>query len=258
MLLNKINIYFHSIIFGWINSKLLYYNFFYRNSVFSKWVVIDPRKTFKRNFPENKKFSFIQIGGNDGVSFDFLYSEVMKRESKGLILEPSPKYFEELKFNYKDLPSINLVRKAIYTNNSLVKLYEVNSQGLKKIPDWGKGVGSIDKAHLTNRALSDDDINVVEVEGITFMDLLENFPEFYSINYLQIDTEGFDFEILKLIDFSRFQCDFIRYEKANLSLSDLQGSEELLISNGYQILGDEHDNFCFRTPLTYQLKYHRN
>lgn len=66
---------------------------------------------------------------------------MIKRESKGIIVEPSPKYFKELELNYKDLPSIHLVRKAIYKSNSLVKLYEVNSKGLEKIPSWGKGVG---------------------------------------------------------------------------------------------------------------------
>ncbi|WP_339698766.1 FkbM family methyltransferase [Algoriphagus aquimarinus] len=258
MKIYKINIFFHSIIFALINSEKSFYNFLYKNSYFSKWLVIDPKKTFRKNFPENQKFSFIQIGGNDGVSFDFLYSEVIKRDSYGLIVEPSPKYFKELENNYIDFKNIFLLKKAIFKSNSIVKLYEVNSNGLKKIPDWGKGVGSIDKKNLTKNELSDDDIDVIEVEGITFMDMLDNYPEFTSVNYLQIDTEGFDFEILKLIDFSKFQCDFIRYEKANLSLADLLESEVLLKKQGYQIVSDEYDNFCFKPPLTYQLKYHRN
>jgi len=255
--INRTNIYIHSVLFNWINSNRSFCSFLRKSSFFSKWVVVDPKKTFRINFPEKSKFSFIQIGGNDGVSFDFLYSEVIKRDSTGLIVEPSPRYFSELSRNYENFRNVKLVNKAIYRANALIKLYEANKGGLEKMPDWGKGVGSVNKLHLTNRNLSDNDIDEIEVEGITFMDLLECYPEYKTVNYLQIDTEGFDFEILKLIDFSKFQCDFIRYERANLSHADLLESERLLKSSGYDIVGDEHDNFCFKSPLFYQLKYNR-
>lgn len=255
---NKINIFLHSLIFNAINSSPYLVSGISKSGFFSKWIVIDPKRTFRKNFPESKGFSFVQIGGNDGVSFDFLYSEVLKRDSKGLIVEPSPRYFKDLIKNYQDKIKINLVNKAIFRNNKIVELFEANERGLKKLPEWAKGVGSIDKDHLMKNKLTEDDIDVFEVEGITFMDLMRNYPDFLSVDYLQIDTEGYDFEILKLIDFSKFSCDFIRYEKANLSSSDLEKSEKLLKSNGYQIIGDAYDNFCFKSPLSFQLKYNRN
>ncbi|NVJ86802.1 MAG: FkbM family methyltransferase [Algoriphagus sp.] len=254
----RINIFLHELIFNIINSSDYIKGRLFKNKVISKWISIDPKKTFRGNFPKNDEFSFIQIGGNDGVSFDFLHSEVVMRKSKGIIVEPSPKYFKELANNYKGFPNIRLIRKAIFKNNSSIELYELNDKGLKKIPNWGKGIGSINKKHLSSKNLLDEDFDVFIVDGITFMDLVSMYPEFMEVDYLQIDTEGYDFEILKLIDFSRFKCDFIRYEKANLNEEDKNQSEDLLRKHGYQIIGDQYDNFCLKSHLSYKIKYSRN
>ena len=52
--------------------------------------VFDFDKTFTYNFPISTEFKFIQIGGNDGVSFDNLYENLCKRHPSGIILGPSP------------------------------------------------------------------------------------------------------------------------------------------------------------------------
>lgn len=255
--LNRVNVFFHSKVFSLINSNSVIVDFLYSNKVIGQFFTIDSKLTFKRNFPVNRPFSFIQIGGNDGVSFDFLYTEVTIRESSGLIIEPSPKYFKELEHNYRNFVNIKLVNKAIFKSNKKVKLFEVNEKGLKKLPDWAKGVGSFDKDHLMRNNLNEKDIDVWEVEGITFMDLLNNSPEFLSVDYLQIDTEGFDFEILKLIDFSKFKCDFIKYEIANLKNDELKNSLKLLSDQGYRIVGDQYDNYCFKNQYYFSLKFNK-
>lgn len=55
------------------------------------------------------------------------------------------------------------------------------------------------------------------------------------IDLLHIDTEGYDFEILKTIDFSVIQPAVILYETKHLSPCDQQASVELLSRYGYQI-----------------------
>jgi hypothetical protein len=78
-------------------------------------VIIDPKKTFDFNFPKKNKFSFIQVGGHYGISFDFLYYKVLERNSNGIILELSPKYFKQLIKNYERINNIILIQKAILT-----------------------------------------------------------------------------------------------------------------------------------------------
>ena len=36
-------------------------------------ILLSSKKTLNTNFKANSRFSFIQIGANDGISFDFLY-----------------------------------------------------------------------------------------------------------------------------------------------------------------------------------------
>jgi FkbM family methyltransferase len=251
----EIKIKIHVFVFGVVNQFDFLKNFLIKNFFFKNYVTIDPKKTFDLNFPLNNQFNFIQIGGHDGVSFDFLYYKIRERDSRGIILEPSPKYFQQLKKNYPDREEVVLLQKAIYSRNELVSLFEVNNRGLKKLNQFCQGIGSVNKSHLLNHGLNDDEIDKFEVEGITFSSLIDLFPEFAKIDYLQIDTEGFDFEILKMIDFNSFQADFIKYEKENLSPINLIESERLLKSKGYTILGDQYDNYCFRKNLGFCVKY---
>lgn len=253
--ITKLKIQIHRVLFGLVNDSKTLKKILLKNSFLKEGVVIDPKATFEFNFPLNKEFKFIQVGGHDGISFDFLYYKILERNSKGIILEPSPKYFQELEVNYKGRESINLLQQAIFSKNEKVSLFEVNEKGLLKLSQFGHGIGSVNKSHLLKHGLEEDEIDNYKVDGITFSSLIDEYPEFAKIDYLQIDTEGFDFEILKMIDFSKFQVDFIKYEKENLSEKDLIESERLLKSLGFEIIGDRYDNYCFRNGLSFCLKY---
>ena len=66
------------------------------------------------NFQTNKKFNFIQVGANDGISFDFLYEFIMLRDSEGIVIEPVKEYFNELNLNYSNCPKIIKINKAVH------------------------------------------------------------------------------------------------------------------------------------------------
>lgn len=59
------------------------------------------KKILEKNFKENSSFSFIQVGANDGVSFDYLFEIVTNRNSKGIVIEPIKEYYDELVKNYE-------------------------------------------------------------------------------------------------------------------------------------------------------------
>lgn len=217
-------------------------------SWFEKRYKIDFERTFELHFPSCSGFKFIQIGGNDGLSFDNLFEKVVERNSVGIILEPSPKYFERLEINYSDYPNIILINKAIHPTESKFTLYEVNSVGLAKLPEWGQGIGSFDLQHLKNKNLESSDISTVDVDCISFDNLISQYPIFRNIDFLQIDTEGFDGEILKNIDFSFFDVKMIKFESCNLLENDLLSVKSLLIANGFFVLDDMYNSIAIKTP----------
>lgn len=246
---HRINVFLYDRILDALNFNLSVTKVVIGSKFIRRDIVFDFDRTFNANFSKNKEFKFIQIGGNDGVSFDTLYSKVITRNSTGLILEPSPRYFEKLKSNYKNFKSIKLLPYAIFEKKGILELFELNDIGLKNHPVWAAGIGSVDINHLTNLNVKLDEIARVEVEGITFDDLLEIHPEFLSVDYLQLDTEGYDFQILKTIDFQKFRAKMIKFEFKNLS-ADQQDGAIAKFKDDYFLFRDDLDLVCLRKNLT--------
>jgi len=218
------------------------------NKFINKDIVFDFDRTFDSNFPKTQGFKFIQIGGNDGVSFDTLYPKVTAREASGLILEPSPRYFDQLKSNYKNFKSIKLLPYAIFEKRGFLELFELNEMGLKNHPAWAAGIGSVDMHHLTSLNVKLEEIAKIKVEGITFDDLLDSYPNFLNVDYLQIDTEGYDFQILKSIDFQKFSAKMIKFEFKNLPIHE-QNKAISIFRDNYFLYKDELDLVCIRKNL---------
>ena len=245
---HRINIFLYRLILFHLNIQSTVTKKIIGGAIFKRKIVFDFDRTFNSNFPKNQRLKFIQIGGNDGVSFDHLYQKVTTRKSEGLILEPSPRYFEKLKLNYRKFNSIKLLPYAIFEKKGVLELFELNDIGLKNHPAWAAGIGSVDINHLTNLNVKLDEIARIEVEGITFDDLLETHPEFLNVDYLQLDTEGYDFQILKTIDFQKFNAKMIKFEFKNLS-TDQQDGAISIFKDDYFLFRDDLDLVCLRKNL---------
>jgi hypothetical protein len=62
---------------------------------------------------------------------------------------------------------------------------------------------------------------------------------------LNIDTEGYDFEIIKLIDFSEIKPSMILYEHIHLNAMDSTQCMNLLKDKGYSLIIQGKDTFAF-------------
>ena len=76
----------------------------------------------------------------------------------------------------------------------------------------GKRVNYID-VHYSLLPMDDwgESFDKLEVPSMTFSELCEKH-NVINIHYLQIDTEGYDAEIIKSIDFKHVSIDIIKYE----------------------------------------------
>jgi len=246
---HRVNIALYNLVLRGLNANTWITKRILGKKLFGRIISFDFDKTFDFNFPKNVNFSFIQIGGNDGVSFDDFYRKIIERQKKcGLILEPSPNYYRLLEVNYTNLPEIILLPYAIFENRGKVELFELNDKGLKNHPKWASGIGSVDINHLLKLNVKPEEISKVVVEGITFNDLLQMNPSFYSVDYLQIDTEGYDLEVLKSIDFDVFNVKIIKFEFVNLSDLEQKQAVRLLYSS-YQLYRNEMDMVCLRRDM---------
>ena len=201
----------------------------------------------------NKKdIKFIQIGACDGESFDPIFKLIKNNKWQGVLVEPIPRYFNKLKDNYKNSKGLHFVNKAIGNGNDKVTMYTISEEGLNFLPKWTIGISSIrdDKNALSESYWKTEDAKqhikrgvtyelikkyteAIEVDSIRFMDLLDEF-EIKDLDLLQIDAEGFDFEIIKQIDFDKIVPKIIHFEFNSLTETEKKECKKLLENNGYK------------------------
>jgi len=71
------------------------------------------------------------------------------------------------------------------------------------------------------------------VNAITFYDLIQKY-DIQDLNLVHIDTEGYDYEILKMIPFANFAIDFIMFEHKHLTRSEYKEAKKMLQGFGYK------------------------
>ena len=74
--------------------------------------------------------------------------------------------------------------------------------------------------------------NIYKVKTISLLDLLDTYQAPKTIDYLSIDTEGSEYEILKAFDFDKYKFRVITCEHNFTSMREK--IYDLLISKGYQ------------------------
>jgi FkbM family methyltransferase len=182
-----------------------------------------------------KKFNIVQIGANDGNRHDPYRPLIEKHLFSGVLVEPIPEVYKKLISNYKGQPQLHFENSAIGPNNGEMALYmlrDTNGQTEELSVFASFNEDEVLKyKKRTKQALS---VESIVVPVITFVNLLEKH-NIDNVSLLAIDTEGFDYQILKSIDFKKIRPKIIEFEHSHLSEDDERASYNLLSSNGYQL-----------------------
>jgi FkbM family methyltransferase len=193
-------------------------------------------------------FFFIQIGANDGISYDPIYDLVTKEKVKGIVIEPIQDIFNQLKNNYRDNPQVEPLNLAIHRDQKEMILYRVDPKN-KNYPEWTKGTPSFNKSHHKLSFIEEIDIVEELVKCISFDDLIEQYS-IKKIDLLQIDTEGYDLEIIKMINFDIVSPTIISFEhgmkQGIMSLRQFEECQEILFKNNYNIVVLENDAIAYK------------
>ena len=197
-----------------------------------------------------KDFGLVVIGAHFGVWLSEKISEY--RNTNILLVEPVPYNYKVLKNTFKENNNIFICINAVFSKNLKKNFYFVKEDSIPKLgKHWASGIGSFDKQHILNHkskrfAIQDHDIDKIEIEFITFDDLIEKY-KIRSINNLQIDVEGAEYEILNSIDFKKIKIDSIQFESKHFDGTFTEGPKLKLIKdklskNGYQLTQIDDEN----------------
>ena len=164
---------------------------------------------------------------------DPIHGWIQEFNWRGILVEPQRAEFERLKATYPNEGGrLVFENVAISTTNGTCTLYRVKDDMLTA--DWERGIASLLPPPDKDRFASEI------VPCMTFDELLKRHCV-SRIDLLQIDVEGYDFEILKLLDFNKVAPAMIRYEHRHLRPSDRRACQEYLLRKGYRILEMKFD-----------------
>jgi FkbM family methyltransferase len=199
---------------------------------------------------------FVEIGAMDGIAFDPLYHAVRKHRWRGLLVEPLPDLFAQLSRTYAGRDGIILENVAIGESPGSMTMMRVRPEAVTQglVPSWARGMSSVfeDRNGLAGHRISGEDFDKIRphiVRETVRCDTLDNLLRKHSIakiDVLQIDVEGYDYHVLKQLDFSRFRPTVIRMEWCNLPHEEKQSSRDLLRQWGYRMAEAEFDLIAWR------------
>jgi FkbM family methyltransferase len=193
----------------------------------------------------------VQVGANDGLLHDPVHALVAERGWKGVLIEPVPSIFEALLQNYSGADGLSFENAAIGATDGTMPIYYVTPRDGD--PDFLRALASFDRTVLESHAWAVPDIaervQQLNVPTLRLATLVERY-EITLIDLFVSDTEGYDYEILKQIDFDApWAPRFIIFEAKHLDRATLHEAKRRLRRSGYKWLSTWQDVFAYReTP----------
>jgi len=198
-----------------------------------------------------KKFGLVVIGAHIGIH---IHQDLKTYKDQNILLiEPVPHNLGALKENTLKFNNVIIEPTAISSKKELIKFYFVKGDSINKLgKHWASGIGSFNKQHILNHKtkrfkIEEIDIESIEVQSLSFSDLVEKH-KISSIDKLQIDVEGSEYEILNSINFDQIHIDKIIFESKHFDGTFKEGTklEEIkkkLIKNNYKIRKLDNENY---------------
>lgn len=220
--------------------QLLYFlkdNYYNRDTIFFGYCLSNIDQSKSQNFQDvwalyenyfKKHGFFVEFGSTNGVNGSNSYLLHKNYGWYGILAEPNPIWHNELKNNRQD-HRCRIVTDCVYTvSGETVEFLATDEPDLSTIKGFGK-----DDEHESKR----NNAKTIKVNTISLYDLLYNNDAPNVIEYMSVDTEGSEYDILKaFFDDPRSEEYMIRCitVEHNFNNSNRDRMFNLLTSNGYK------------------------
>lgn len=220
----------------------------------------DLLSTFSRAL--GREITVVQIGANDGLKRDPLHKYIRRDLWSGVLVEPQRHVFDAwLEPLHARNPRIETVNAALGPEDGETELWCVAFSDAR----WATGLASFDRDHLLAVLEMDHARREAAREGVEIPpDAVERVraervrvvspgtllaeAEIDEPDLLFIDTEGFDFEVIKLFDVSRTRPRMVVWENDHLSTEDAAACAAHLESAGYRVVHLGPNSCAVREP----------
>jgi FkbM family methyltransferase len=190
---------------------------------------------------EQPDIFFLQIGANDGVTGDPIRKYIIKFHWRGVLIEPQPKVFTKLVENYKSEPQLLFENAAIAKCGGFVKLYTTGENGVESVN------ATLNQDILRKRAGFKVPIQELTIPAMSIPTLISKHG-IKRVDLVQIDTEGYDFEIIKMIADAQLRPAVIHFEHTYLSREERRQCFSFLRERGYRLTKESIDTVAYLPP----------
>lgn len=226
-----------------------------------------PTETILPKLVEAGDFTIIQLGAFEGATpMDPLYGflrgkrEMLLRRGsdrwKLVLVEPVEQHYAKLQENYAFLPGTRFEKVAIADKPGEATFYHLGVEPTEHgYPAWLAQLSSLKSermGEIWDRYEANPEYKAfylkhrlqTTVPCWTLAQLFERH-DIRTVSLLQMDVEGFEFEIIKTVPFEKVPIRFINFESVLLGVKKL-ACEQLLHSHGYHMVDFGQDTFCYR------------
>jgi len=178
---------------------------------------------------------FVEFGASDGILLSNTYLLEKEFGWKGICAEPNPKLHQKLKENRNCILSNDCIADE---NGKVVEFIMADVYGT--ISDY------VDSdTHATKRRAYKDSGEIITLQTITLDRLLEKYDAPRDIDYISVDTEGSEYEILSVFPFDKWNVRMFTVEH-NYS-SQRENIFQLMKDNGYKRIENKWDDWFIKT-----------
>lgn len=177
---------------------------------------------------------FVEFGATDGLSLSNTYLLEKDFEWTGLLAEPNPEFFEILKKNRRAVVTGACI--AASTGEEVEFVFADEFGGIADFCDDG--------AHRERRDAYRKTGAVARLKTISLNDFLKAHDAPHDIDYISVDTEGSEFDILNAFPFERWnvRCWTVEHNFT----PNRQRIYDLMRAHGYQRTEAQWDDWYYR------------
>lgn len=192
------------------------------------------------SFFENKQKGFVvDVGAADGVRYSNSRWLIESCGWEAVLVEPHPTYFGQLEDLYKSNESVKLVNAAAYSEEALLPFYLYGRDEHAQVSTLSKNFrDKVIKVHGDKFEEKPTMVKALQLSNI--------LRDVDDIDFLSIDCEGVDMEVIKSNDWHLYRPTLVCVEHS-MPKSELH---EFMNSVNYTFLTETQGNTFFKDNLS--------
>lgn len=183
---------------------------------------------------------FVQVGANNGFNGGDPISHLyLANKWKGVLIEPQPDVFLELKSAFGTHKNLTLINKGISNNPGTLKMFRNPKENT---------TASFNRS-IVKKQNPNSGIEELTIDCVRLSPLLSSL-NWTDIDILIVDTEGHEKKVLESIDFNLHRPKLIQFEHGHLNRKDLDACVQLLSREKYALhFGGQQNQDSFAISL---------